>query len=791
MAASKPNSSQLSSADQAKLTAWLDDFNRSWNEGRLAARVRELPAPPSPLRRPALIELVKLDLERRWQGGRRVLLDAYLKAYPELGTAETVPVELIHGEWEVRRQHGSRVKMEEYARRFPQQAPELERRVGQATPATEGIQTKEAAPPKGPAGPKAAAAEPAPAPQPSPAPRKRAVWPWVAAVVALVGVVCYIAIAAVNRKPDKVEIANTVVVRLEGIKALNDPTVKRFRLDGEDKSKEELSGKLKLKPGEHKLEVTRKDGKVENITFNVGEDDNEKSIKIPEKDQQVVVNNPPDEPPVQVVEGPPADDLPDQDEIPLKAKWYAQPVMHEFKAEKTTYHPDRKTMTWHTKALRSFTGYVNSEMGNLRVRFYDADGARIHDAGFGYEPNHQVKKGQKVRVSFDCPSEAVMEKTKWVLVVRPQDKDYPAHLANKLPGRDYQPPEMPPWDTAYFRRHFALLKVGYNDDHKHVYWLARAKRPFGGYVNSDMGNLRVRYYDGYDVRVYDTGPSYDPGYDVRKGECIRIWVELPGEAVVRKTKRVLLIRPEMREFPAHPGPKYEGARWKPPGKTTWDTTTFQKYFHLLKTYYDEEHKHLIWLVEANKAFGGYVNSEIALRVRFYDADDVRVYGVSPRYDPGYDVRKGERLRIWIALPSEGVQQQTHRVLMLKPTDKEFPDHPGTAYKAARWQPSGLCDWDAAPLDKYFEVLKTSYDEKRKKVTWLVQAKRAIGGYVNSEVNPQAKCRFYDASNTRVHEANLSYGPRYDIRKGERLRVYLDLPAEEVMRKTKKVVLEKP
>jgi hypothetical protein len=69
--------------------------------------VRELPSPESRLRLPALVEMVKIDLERQWQLGRRISLEEYLKLYPELGAPETVSADLIQAEFKVRRQFGT------------------------------------------------------------------------------------------------------------------------------------------------------------------------------------------------------------------------------------------------------------------------------------------------------------------------------------------------------------------------------------------------------------------------------------------------------------------------------------------------------------------------------------------------------------------------------------------------------------------------------------------------------------------------------------------------------------
>ncbi|MBI1918655.1 MAG: protein kinase [Planctomycetes bacterium] len=75
----------LSGPDRQALERWLAGFDESWHHGRLAERVALLP-PAGPLRRAALIELIRLDLRHRGtraSGSRGV--EDYLKAYPELG----------------------------------------------------------------------------------------------------------------------------------------------------------------------------------------------------------------------------------------------------------------------------------------------------------------------------------------------------------------------------------------------------------------------------------------------------------------------------------------------------------------------------------------------------------------------------------------------------------------------------------------------------------------------------------------------------------------------------------
>src|SRR5688572_6903269 len=100
MAASSAGLAQLDGQDRQTVEAWLTEFDQNWDERRLGVQVRRLP-PEGLLRRAALTELVKIDIRRQWQQGRRVKIEAYLKAFPELGTHETVAADLVAAEYEM------------------------------------------------------------------------------------------------------------------------------------------------------------------------------------------------------------------------------------------------------------------------------------------------------------------------------------------------------------------------------------------------------------------------------------------------------------------------------------------------------------------------------------------------------------------------------------------------------------------------------------------------------------------------------------------------------------------
>jgi formylglycine-generating enzyme required for sulfatase activity/serine/threonine protein kinase len=121
LAASDVEFAGLSDEERQQVESWLVEFDQGWDKDSLAAWLRKLPPQGDRLRRSTLVEMVKIDIERRWLHGRRSSLESYLKALPELGTPETVPPELILAEYEARLQHGGPADLEDFAQRFPRQ----------------------------------------------------------------------------------------------------------------------------------------------------------------------------------------------------------------------------------------------------------------------------------------------------------------------------------------------------------------------------------------------------------------------------------------------------------------------------------------------------------------------------------------------------------------------------------------------------------------------------------------------------------------------------------------------
>lgn len=109
-----------------RLSAHLERYIDAWESGAAPPSLAEfLPAEPPGLRRLGLIELVKLDMENRWDRGERPLLESYVASFPELAVDELLPQDLIYEEQHIRKQNGDAIEPGEYERRFPRQAGDL------------------------------------------------------------------------------------------------------------------------------------------------------------------------------------------------------------------------------------------------------------------------------------------------------------------------------------------------------------------------------------------------------------------------------------------------------------------------------------------------------------------------------------------------------------------------------------------------------------------------------------------------------------------------------------------
>src|SRR5687768_5459617 len=118
------------------LAECVEAFVAGWAAQPLGPRLADyLPAAGAALRRLALVELIKIDLEQRWrdrQEGPKI--EDYVREFGELAEGDGVPGDLVYEEYHVRKQAGEDVDVQEYYQRFPQQAGELARWFGCEAP---------------------------------------------------------------------------------------------------------------------------------------------------------------------------------------------------------------------------------------------------------------------------------------------------------------------------------------------------------------------------------------------------------------------------------------------------------------------------------------------------------------------------------------------------------------------------------------------------------------------------------------------------------------------------------
>ncbi len=112
------------------LTRHLEMFLNAWESADEPPLLADFVPEEEECRRLALAELIKIDLEYRWQQ-RNIpkRIDEYLREFPEL-LEGGVPADLVYEEFHIRRNCGFQVDPREYIEQFPDQADELQRLLG-------------------------------------------------------------------------------------------------------------------------------------------------------------------------------------------------------------------------------------------------------------------------------------------------------------------------------------------------------------------------------------------------------------------------------------------------------------------------------------------------------------------------------------------------------------------------------------------------------------------------------------------------------------------------------------
>lgn len=118
-----------------RVAGLVDEFASAWEahvaSGEVQPTLKGFLPPDEELAPLALPELIKTDLEYRWQHDRSPRkLEDYARELPIRDKSGQLPLELIHEELQVRMQAGQRITEDEINERFPQQAAALCELVG-------------------------------------------------------------------------------------------------------------------------------------------------------------------------------------------------------------------------------------------------------------------------------------------------------------------------------------------------------------------------------------------------------------------------------------------------------------------------------------------------------------------------------------------------------------------------------------------------------------------------------------------------------------------------------------
>src|SRR5262245_14585140 len=136
----------LGTSDFDQLQELADRFEKAWRQDPSVDLAAFVPPREHPLRQLVLQELIKIDLEMRWQRGTPIEVEVYLQQYPELAADRHCLVTLLYEEWHVRQMRGDESPLAVYQARFPEHFEDLERFVqrhlaDERTPNPTAVQT--------------------------------------------------------------------------------------------------------------------------------------------------------------------------------------------------------------------------------------------------------------------------------------------------------------------------------------------------------------------------------------------------------------------------------------------------------------------------------------------------------------------------------------------------------------------------------------------------------------------------------------------------------------------------
>lgn len=118
--------SQFTDEDDSLLVAAIEAFSQAWEDLQTPPDLQEyLELCDASLRNALAVELIKIDIEQRWQRGLRKLVEDYVREIPTLN-GQVAP-QLLMEEFHARKLAGDEVSKHEFIERFPDQATSIER----------------------------------------------------------------------------------------------------------------------------------------------------------------------------------------------------------------------------------------------------------------------------------------------------------------------------------------------------------------------------------------------------------------------------------------------------------------------------------------------------------------------------------------------------------------------------------------------------------------------------------------------------------------------------------------
>ncbi|MFT5095081.1 MAG: hypothetical protein ACI93T_003928, partial [Porticoccaceae bacterium] len=132
-----------SEQDSDSLESVYEKFESAWAEKPYPSLREYLSESGDEFRTTLLIELIQIDMERRWRTDGPLLpaddslparpkVTDYVSAFPECGSLENVPVELLAAEFRIRHQWGDCPEIAVFLAQFPERAEELKKACGDA-----------------------------------------------------------------------------------------------------------------------------------------------------------------------------------------------------------------------------------------------------------------------------------------------------------------------------------------------------------------------------------------------------------------------------------------------------------------------------------------------------------------------------------------------------------------------------------------------------------------------------------------------------------------------------------